>query len=156
MTMTQAPSTAITGTLTVTGNGQTVPVVVTIPVSPVISEDELYAGVLDRIWAVENFGNKLDSLATGGAYFHNLILSKANRQQPILTPAQYASLVSLAYQYKKEQGDDVAALGNHRISKLQLTGNQIARTGSYLTQIQALCEDSGQGSGGAGRDRTDE
>ena len=151
-----APSAAVTGTLTVTDSSsparQTVSVVQTIPVSPVVTEDALYAAVLNRIWAVENFGNGLDAKGTGGSYFHNLILSQANLQQPILTPAQYASLVTLAMNYRAEQTNDAISyrtikgglkgaqpqsVPSVQASLLALTANQLARTTRYLTQVQA-------------------
>ena len=151
-----APLAAVTATLTVTDSSsparQRVSVVQTIPVSPVVTEDALYAAVLNRIWAVENFGNGLDAKGTGGSYFHNLILSQANLQQPILTPAQYASLVTLAMNYRAEQANDAVSyrtikgglkgaqpqsVPSVQASLLALTANQLARTTRYLTQVQA-------------------
>ena len=149
-----APASSIAGTLTVTDSSApalSVSIAVTIPVSPVVPEETLYAAVLNRINAEEAFGTLLDSQGANGTYFHNRILNQANMVQPTLTPGQYASLKSLAGQYQAEQTGDAGTFrstmgGLHgarpqsvpamKATLQTLTNNQMQRPANYLSLVQ--------------------
>ena len=94
-----APSSPVGGTLAVTDSSSP-PLItsaaVTIPVSPVFSDAALHVAVLSRITASQHFANNLQPGSSGVAWFQNLVLNEANRQGAVLSPAEYASLMTEA------------------------------------------------------------